>query len=241
MATTRKSTGSKTPTKRTPRTTKAKPKADAAKAPRNPATAKRPRAPATAKVSTRAVVEKSASPGITGRILSWSDSLLGLAGPLSSVSMALTKASLRAPAKGVALTKAATALMQARKSLGMTAQDLARAIDLKSPELIEQAESGKVGLPFEVILRLAAVLGRNDPMAFALKLVRSYNPGLWEKLEAIGVGKLVEHVGREREFVNIYRSSDAARSLSDEEFAQVLTFVESAFEMALAFKLGARR
>ncbi len=56
----------------------------------------------------------------------------------------------------------------------------------------------------------------------------------------IGVGKLVEHVGREREFVNIYRSSDAARSLSDEEFAQVLTFVESAFEMALAFKLGER-
>jgi transcriptional regulator with XRE-family HTH domain len=165
---------------------------------------------------------------------------MGLAGPLSSVSLALTKASLKAPAKGAALTKAAAALMQARKSLGMTAQDLARAIDLKSPELIEQAESGKAGLPFEVILRLAAVLGRNDPMAFALKLVRSYNPALWVKLEAIGVGKLVEHVGREREFVNIYRSSDAARSLSDEEFAQVLTFVESAFEMALAFKLGER-
>lgn len=119
-----------------------------------------------------------------------------------------------------------------------TAQDLARAIDLKSPELIEQAESRKAGLLIEVILRLAAVLGRNDPMTFALKLVPSCNPAQWVKLEAIGVGKLVEH--REREFINIFRSSDVARSLSDEEFAQVLTFVESAFEMALAFKLGER-
>lgn len=196
----------------------------------------KPKAAARTKAKTPREKKPTAAPGITHRIMSWSDSLLSLAGPLSAMSLALTKA----PAKGAALTKAAAALMQARKSLGMTAQDLARAIDLKSPELIEQAESGKAGLPFEVILRLAAVLGRNDPTAFALKLVRSYNPGLWEKLEAIGVGKLVEHVGREREFVNIYRRSDSARSLSDAEFAAVLAFVGSAFEMALAFKKAGR-
>ncbi|MBK6336987.1 MAG: hypothetical protein IPF60_15005 [Betaproteobacteria bacterium] len=41
---------------------------------------------------------------------------------------------------------------------------------------------------------------------------------------------------REREFANIYRGSDAARRLSDVEFAAVLSFTRAAFEMALAFR-----
>ena len=104
--------------------------------------------------------------------------------------------------------------------------------------MLEQAETGKAGLPFEVILRLAAVLGRNDPISFRLKLIRSYYPGIWSKLEAIGVGKLVEHAGREREFVNLYRRNDAARRLSDDEFSAVLSFVGAAFDMAMVFKRG---
>ena len=82
------------------------------------------------------------------------------------------------------------------------------------------------------------MLGRNDPLSFALKLTRAYNPGLWEKMEAIGVGRLVEHVGREREFVNIYRGSDSARKLTDAEFAAVLKLVGAAFELALIFQKG---
>ncbi len=189
----------------------------------------------TPKTSTTAA-KKSPVPGITSRLMSWSDSLIGFAGPLTNMSLALTKASLKSPAKGAALKKAAVMLLKARESLGMTAQDVAQAIKLKNPELLEQAETGKATLPFEVILRLAAVLGRNDPISFFLKLFRSYYPGLWNKLEAIGVGKLVEHAGREREFVNIYRRSDAARGLSDAEFAALLTFVGAAFNMALALK-----
>ncbi len=191
----------------------------------------------TLKTSTTAA-KKSPVPGITSRLMSWSDSLIGFAGPLTNMSLALTKASLKSPAKGAALKKAAVMLLKARESLGMTAQDVAQAIKLKNPELLEQAETGKATLPFEVILRLAAVLGRNDPISFFLKLFRSYYPGLWNKLEAIGVGKLVEHAGREREFVNIYRRSDAARGLSDEEFAALLTFVGAAFNMALTLKRG---
>ena len=42
--------------------------------------------------------------------------------------------------------------------------------------------------------------------------------------------------GREREFANVYRSSDAARQLSDDEFGAVLAFVRQAFELALAFR-----
>lgn len=163
---------------------------------------------------------------------------MGLAGPLTSASLALTKASWKSPAKGAALKKAAMLLLDARKSTGLTVGELARAIDLKNPELLDQAETGKAAIPFEIILRLAAVLGRNDPLSFALKLTRAYNPGLWEKMEAIGVGRLVEHVGREREFVNIYRGSDSARKLTDAEFAAVLKLVGAAFELALIFQKG---
>ena len=211
-----------------------------------PATARPSRKAATsalAKVGKRSkasspAAKGSASTGIAGRLMSWSDSLFSFAGPLTNMSLALTKASLKSPAKGAALKKAAVFLLKARESLGMTAQDVAQAINLKNPELLEQAETGKVPLPFEVILRLAAVLGRNDPISFFLNLFRSYYPELWKKLEAIGLGKLVEHAGREREFVNIYRRSDAARGLTNEEFQAVLAFVGAAFNMALVLKRG---
>ncbi len=193
----------------------------------------RPKAPPAAPSTTA-----KSSGGIAGKLLSWSDNLMGLAAPLTHASLALTKGSWGSPAKSVAIKGAALLLAQTRKSLGMTVSEVARAIDLKNPDLLDQAETGKAALPFEIILRLAAVLGRNDPLSFALKLTRAYNPGLWEKMEAIGVGRLVEHVGREREFVNIYRGSDAARKLTDAEFAAVLKLVNAAFELALTFKQG---
>ena len=99
-------------------------------------------------------------------------------------------------------------------------------------------ESGKVGLPFDLILRMAAVLGRNDPIGFILQMTRSYNPGTWKTLEALGIGKLVVQAGREREFANIYRSHDAGRNLSDADFAAVLAFTDAAFKTALAFHAG---
>jgi len=43
---------------------------------------------------------------------------------------------------------------------------------------------------------------------------------------------------RERELANIYRGYDAARRLSDEDFAAVLAFVKTGFEMAVDFRSG---
>ena len=80
------------------------------------------------------------------------------------------------------------------------------------------------------------MLGRNDPIAFVMKLTRSTNPDLWRSLEGLGVGRLLVQSAREREFANIYRMDDAARALSDEEFAEILTFTRAAFEMAMAFR-----
>ena len=83
---------------------------------------------------------------------------------------------------------------------------------------------GKVALPFEIILRLASVLGRNDPISFVMRFTRSSNPDIWHTLENLGIGRFAVQAGREREFANVYRGSDAARGLSDDDFAAVLAF-----------------
>jgi len=133
-------------------------------------------------------------------------------------------------------TRTGAALRRMRKAAGLTISEVGAAINLKDPSLIEAWENGRIAVPFELILRLAAVLGRNDPIGFIMKVTRSSNPDLWRSLEGLGVGKLLIQSAREREFANIYRADDEARKLSDEEFAEVLTFTRAAFEMALAFR-----
>jgi transcriptional regulator with XRE-family HTH domain len=132
--------------------------------------------------------------------------------------------------------KAGAALRGLRQAAGLSVREVGEAIDLKDPALLDLVESGKLALPFEIVLRLASVLGRNDPIAFVMRFTRSYNPEVWRTLENLGIGKLAVQAGREREFANVYRASDAARSLTDEEFAAVLAFVKQAFELALAFR-----
>ena len=128
------------------------------------------------------------------------------------------------------------ALRRMRKAAGLTIADVGAAINLKDPSLIEAWENGRIAVPLDLILRLAAVLGRNDPIGFVMKFAPSSNPELWRSLEVLGLGELVIQSAREREFANIYRGDDEARSLSDREFAEVLTFTRAAFEMAMAFR-----
>jgi transcriptional regulator with XRE-family HTH domain len=122
-----------------------------------------------------------------------------------------------------------------REAAGMSVAEVGQAINLRDPALLELVETGKVALPFEIILRLASVLGRNDPISFVMRFTRSYSPETWRALENMGIGRFALQVGREREFANIYRASDLARRLDDEEFAAVLAFVKAAFDMAMAF------
>ncbi|MEO7852147.1 MAG: helix-turn-helix transcriptional regulator [Rubrivivax sp.] len=166
----------------------------------------------------------------------WTDTVLGMAGSAAELSLNLAKSRISDPKQQAAIDKAGSLLRQAREAAGMSTRELGKAIDIDDPALLEQAEIGRVALPFEVILRLAAVLGRHDPATFAMKLARSYNPGLWKALEDLGIGKLVVQAGRERELANIYRANDAARRLSDADFAKVLGFVKSGFDMAVQFR-----
>jgi len=161
--------------------------------------------------------------------------VLGIAGAAADASIGAAKALLVRPEQRATLEKAGSLLKNMRETAGLSLREVGDAINLKDPTLLELVEGGKVALPFEVILRLASVLGRNDPISFVMRFTRSYNPDTWHTLERLGIGRLAVQAGREREFANVYRASDAARRLDDEEFAAVLGFVRAAFDLALTF------
>jgi transcriptional regulator with XRE-family HTH domain len=172
---------------------------------------------------------------VARQLRSWSDSVLGVAGAAADVSLGAAKAILVRPEQRKALEKTGHVLRGMREAAGLSLQEVGEAINLKDPSLLELVENGKVALPFEIILRLASVLGRNDPVSFVMRFTRSYNPDTWHALERLGIGRLALQVGREREFANIYRASDAARRLNDDEFGALLAFMKASFELALAF------
>ncbi|KAA8976945.1 MULTISPECIES: helix-turn-helix transcriptional regulator [Gammaproteobacteria] len=130
---------------------------------------------------------------------------------------------------------AGESLRDLREVAGLTVSDLAESLNLRDKSLLEAAEDGTAALPFELILRLAAVLARNDPVPFILRYTRAYSPDTWRVLNDWGVGRLPLHFEREREFINIYRGRDEARELSDEGFKRVLEFTRQSFEMSLHF------
>jgi transcriptional regulator with XRE-family HTH domain len=174
--------------------------------------------------------------GLATQVRAWTDSVLGIAGAAADASLHAAKAILVKPEQRAALEKTGAVLRGMREAAGLSVKEVGDAIDLKDPSLLELVEHGKVALPFEVILRLASVLGRNDPISFVMRFTRSYNPDVWRTLENLGIGRFAVQAGREREFANIYRGSDLARRLSDDEFAAVLAFVRAAFDLALTFR-----
>jgi transcriptional regulator with XRE-family HTH domain len=179
--------------------------------------------------------------GVAKQLGSWADSVMSVAGPATDLAFAMAKTGAKTPKQKDAFTKAGAMLRTVRETAGVTIQELAHAVDLSDPALIEQAENGMVALPFEVILRLASVVGRDDPVTFVMNMTRNYNPSLWKTLDALGVGLLVVQAGRERELANIYRANDAARKLSDAEFSQVLEFAKTAFDMAVQFRFELKK
>jgi transcriptional regulator with XRE-family HTH domain len=190
------------------------------------------------KTPPRPQASESSLVGVARQLRSWSDSVLGIAGAAADVSIGAARAMLVKPEQRAALEKTGAVLRGMREAAGMSVKEVGAAIDLKDPALLELVENGKVALPFEIILRLASILGRNDPISFVMRFTRSYNPEVWHTLESLGIGRFAVQAGREREFANVYRGSDAARRLSDDEFAAVLAFTKAAFELALAFRSG---
>jgi plasmid maintenance system antidote protein VapI len=176
------------------------------------------------------------------QLQSWAGSVLGNVGAATDLSLWVAKNKVKAPAAKAVVGKTQSLLRELRETAGLTRDDLNKALELEDRSFMALVEGGQVaGLPFDLILRLAAILGRGDPMTFILQMTRVYNPKMWKTLEALGVGKLFVQAGREREFANIYRGHDAARDLSDKDFAAALGFTQAAFETALAFQAKDKR
>jgi hypothetical protein len=181
------------------------------------------------------------APGrVTNQLKTMAERMMNWAGTAAEVAVSATAPLIKEPTRRAAMEKAGAVLRDARETAGLTAHDVAAALDFSDTNLLDLAESGRIALPFDVILRLAALLARNDPLPFVMNLTRIYNPGLWKIIEQLGIGKLALHVGREREFINIYRSRDDARHLSDAEYKLVLEFTEAAFSMAVNLTLQKR-
>jgi transcriptional regulator with XRE-family HTH domain len=151
------------------------------------------------------------------------------------VSELLGKAVLSSPERVKMIEEAGSYLRDLREVAGLTRKDVSHTIQLADESFLAAVENGAATLSFELILRMAALLARHDPIPFIIKLTRTYNPEVWEILEKWGMGRLPLQLERERQFINIYRGHDRARKLSDEDFQRVLGFTRAAFEMALDF------
>jgi len=121
-----------------------------------------------------------------------------------------------------------------RELAGLTISDLARALELRDSSYLEAVEAGTQTLSFDLVLRLAAIVARNDPLPAILKLTRTSNPAVAKFLEDWGAGRLPLQIERERAFVNLLRGNDEARELTDDSFEQVLQFTKAALDSAVA-------
>ena len=126
-------------------------------------------------------------------------------------------------------------LRDVRELTGLTLMELSESLDLKDKSLLEAVENGTATLSFELILRIAALVARHDPVPFVMRMTRTYNPTIWRILHDWGVGRISLQVEREREFTNMLRRHDAARKLSDAGFNKVLDYTRAAFELALHY------
>jgi transcriptional regulator with XRE-family HTH domain len=134
-----------------------------------------------------------------------------------------------------AMKQAGMLMHDLRETAGLTLEDLSKSLDMADTSLLRAVENGSATLSFDLVLRLASLLARNDPLPFIIRFARTYNPHLEKVLDGLGAGNLSRQLERERRFVNILRKRDSVRTLSDEQFQKILEFSEGAFNLAMGF------
>lgn len=132
-----------------------------------------------------------------------------------------------------AMAEAGEFLKDAREVAGLNLNELAEILGLKDEELLHEVESGRATLPFDMILRIAALVARHDPIPFILKFVRTYNPALEQRLDELGIMQLPKQYERERRYVNLLRKHDRLRAMSDREFDHFIELQEKAVDFSL--------
>lgn len=174
-------------------------------------------------------------PSLIDRITELTGTALRFAAKSTDTSMRLGRALLASQDQLRLMLATGQSLKDIREVAGLTLSEMSEALNLRDKNLLEAMENGTATLSFDLILRLAALIARNDPIPFILKYTRQYNPEIWQVLNDWGVGRLPLQFERERQFINIFRGRDDARELTDEGFEQVLAFTRQSFEMSLHF------
>ncbi len=169
------------------------------------------------------------------RLAGFTGSALRFASRSTDTSLKVGRALMKSQDQLRMMLAAGQSLSDIRQVLGLTMSEMSEALNLKDKSILEAIENGTATLSFELILRLAALVARNDPIPFVLRTARTYNPEVWQILNDWGVGRLPLQFERERQFINIFRRHDDARHLSDEGFKKVLEFTRRSFEMSLHF------
>ncbi|MDK8465030.1 helix-turn-helix transcriptional regulator [Marinobacter sp. SS13-12] len=179
--------------------------------------------------------ENKGSESLIDRIAGLTGSALRFAAKSTDTSLKVGRALMNSQDQLRMMLAAGNSLKDIREVAGLTRSEMSEALNLKDKSVLEAIENGTTTLSFELILRLAALIARNDPIPFILRTTRNYNPEVWRILNDWGIGRLPLQFERERQFINIFRSHDDARTLSDEGFRKVLDFTRQSFEMSLHF------
>jgi transcriptional regulator with XRE-family HTH domain len=145
------------------------------------------------------------------------------------------------PERLSAMADAGSFLRDAREVAGLNLQELSTALGLSDTEFLEEVEQGRATLPFDMILRVAALIARHDPIPFILNFLRTYNPALEKRLDYWGITALPKQYERERRFVNLVRQHDILRDMSDEEFDRFIGYQGSAINLTLEVMASEKR
>ena len=181
------------------------------------------------------VTQERTPEGLIDRLASLTGSALRFGVKATDTSLRVGRALMNSQDRLRAMLTAGQSLKDIREVAGLTLSEMSEALNLRDKSVLEAIENGTSTLSFELILRLAALIARNDPIPFIMRTTRNYNPEVWQILNDWGVAKLPLQFEREREFINIFRRHDDARTLSDEGFQKVLEFTRQSFEMSLHF------
>lgn len=202
---------------------------------------------ASARAATADPAESSrekASGGLLGQLKNYTDivagGLLDVARVGSAIPMMASDNWLKdlfskavSPERLSAMADAGNFLRDAREVAGLNLQELATALGLSDTELLEEVEQGRATLPFDMILRVAALIARHDPIPFILNFLRTYNPALEKRLDHWGITALPKQFERERRFVNLIRQHDVLREMSDAEFDRFIGYQGSSINLML--------
>ena len=125
--------------------------------------------------------------GLIDRLASLTGSALRFGVKATDTSLRVGRALINSQDQLRAMLTAGQSLKDIREVAGLTVSEMSEALNLRDKSVLEAIENGTTTLSFELILRLAALIARNDPIPFIMRTTRNYNPEVWQILNDWGV------------------------------------------------------